>query len=39
MSPEFTQICLGHSDIRTTYAHYRSLGKSQALSYLEGILK
>ena len=39
MSPEFTQICLGHSDIRTTYAHYRSLGKSQALSYLEGVLK
>jgi integrase len=39
LAPEFAQICLGHTDIRTTYAHYRSTGKAQALSYLEGKLK
>lgn len=39
LAPEFVQMCLGHSDIRTTYENYRSIGKPQQLSYLTGVLK
>jgi integrase len=39
LAPEFVQTCLGHSDIRTTHQHYMTKGKSQQLSYLEGLQK
>jgi integrase len=39
LAPEFVQMCLGHSDIRTTYENYRSIGKPQQISYLMGAFK
>jgi integrase len=39
LAPEFVQMCLGHTDIRTTYENYRSTGKPQQISYLTGVLK